>query len=188
MTQTEAGTGQHPTTFLVRAEIHVNASPQELYDVVSDLPRSGEWSPECKGGEWVVGEPGQVGSIFRGDNLRSTEVVPWAPVIRGPWQTESEVVEAVPGKVFRWVVLNSARGRQESVWSYEIEPAPGGGSTLVHHYRLGRLTEGLTKIFENLDDAGRARFVREWNAKLSDEARVSVEGIKKYVESGAAAR
>lgn len=180
MTQTE--TGESTTTFLVRAEIQVNATPEALYELVSDLGRSGEWSPECRGGAWVQGEPGQVGSIFRGDNVRGTDVVPWAPVIRGPWNTESEVIEAVPGRTFRWVILNSARGRQESVWSYEIEPAAGGGSTLVHHYRLGRLTEGLSKIFADLDEEGRARFVREWNAKLAEDVKASVAGIKAYLE------
>lgn len=182
MTQTETGEGT--TTFLVRAEIQVDAAPQALYEVVSDLGISGAWSPECRGGQWVQGEPGRVGSIFRGDNERGTDVVAWAPVIRGPWNTESQVIEAEPGKAFRWVILNSERGHQESVWSFEIEPAPGGGSTLVHHYRLGRLTEGLSKIFAGLDDEGRARFVREWNAKLAEDVKASVAGIKEYVERG----
>ncbi|SFB97888.1 SRPBCC family protein [Streptomyces aidingensis] len=172
-----------PTTFLARAEIRIDATPEQVYDTVSDLGRSGEWSPECTGGTWVHGEPRTVGAIFRGDNLRSREVVAWAPVIRGEWHTESEVLEAVPGRVFRWCVLNSARGRQESVWSFEIEPEADGGCRLIHHYRLGRLTEGLAKIFESgLDEEGRKRFVADWNAKLVEDVRQTVERIKVVVE------
>ncbi|MFF9626957.1 SRPBCC family protein [Streptomyces griseosporeus] len=170
------------TTFEVRAETFVAASPEKVYDTVSDLGRSGEWSAECKGGTWVEGTPRTVGAIFRGENERGAEPVAWAPVIRGPWQTEAEVVEAVPGKVFRWVILDSRRRRQESTWSFEIEPVEGG-SLLVHHYRLGRLTEGLAKIFAaGLDEAGRERFVREWNEKLAGDIRSTVEHIKYVIE------
>ncbi|MBJ7509613.1 MAG: SRPBCC family protein, partial [Ilumatobacteraceae bacterium] len=31
----------------------VNATPQAVWALVSDLPRMGEWSPENQGGEWV---------------------------------------------------------------------------------------------------------------------------------------
>ncbi|MEK8170432.1 SRPBCC family protein [Streptomyces sp. M19] len=35
------------TTFQVRAEIEIAASAAKVYDTVSDLPRSGEWSPSA---------------------------------------------------------------------------------------------------------------------------------------------
>ncbi|MFJ6692990.1 SRPBCC family protein [Streptomyces sp. NPDC091294] len=172
------------TTFLVRSQIFVAASPETVYETVSDLSRSGEWSTECQGGTWVRGEPSTVGAVFEGRNVRGTEPVPWAPVIRGEWTTKAEVVEAVPGKVFRWVILTEAGARQESTWSFEIEPAEGG-SLLIHHYRLGRLTEGLAKIFRaGLDEAGRDRFVKEWNAKLAADVQRTVERVKAVVEQG----
>jgi uncharacterized protein YndB with AHSA1/START domain len=171
------------TTFRARAEIEIAASPEQVYNAVSALERSGEWSPECTGGRWVEGRPGTVGAIFRGENNRPADVVAWAPVIRGDWATESEVVEAEPGRVFRWTVLDSERRRQESVWSFEMQP-DGEGSRLVHHYWLGELTEGLAKIFANLDEAGRERFVRDWNAKLAEDVRNTVERIKVVVEKG----
>lgn len=170
------------TTFSAQAEILVQATPELAYAVATDLGRSGEWSTECRGGSWVSGAPGQVGSIFRGDNSRGSEPVAWAPVIRGPWNTESEVVEAVPGRAFRWVVLNSGRGRQESRWSYEFEPAPDGGCLVTHSYWLGRLTEGLEKIMSGLDDEHRARFVREWNAKLGEDVQATVERLRIAIE------
>ncbi|WP_338682787.1 SRPBCC family protein [Streptomyces acidiscabies] len=169
------------TTFQVRAEIFVAAPADKVYEVVSDLGRSGEWSPECQGGTWIQGEPSTVGAVFEGKNLRGAEAVPWAPVIRGEWSTLSEVVEAVPGSVFRWIILTSAGERQESTWSFEISPADGG-VVLVHHYRLGRLTEGLSKIFASLDEAGRERFVKDWNAKLAVDVERTVAGIKKVIE------
>jgi hypothetical protein len=34
------------------ASLDIHASPEAVYDLVSDLPRMGEWSPENIGGEW----------------------------------------------------------------------------------------------------------------------------------------
>ena len=34
------------------ARIEIQASPEAVYDLVSVLPRMGEWSPENIGGEW----------------------------------------------------------------------------------------------------------------------------------------
>ncbi|MEV4442154.1 SRPBCC family protein [Streptomyces sp. NPDC049577] len=172
------------TTFQVRAEIKVAAAPEKIYDTVSDLARSGEWSPECQGGRWISGEPGQVGSVFQGDNVRGTEVVAWAPVIRGPWNTEAEVVAAERGRIFQWVILNSAGEKQDSTWTYEIEPDGDGGALLIHRYRLGRLTEGLAKIFEGLSQEERERFVSEWNAKLADDVAATLERVKTVIEKG----
>jgi Polyketide cyclase / dehydrase and lipid transport len=43
------------------ASIEIHASPEAVYDLISDLPRMGEWSPENIGGEWQGGGSGQVG-------------------------------------------------------------------------------------------------------------------------------
>ena len=40
------------------ASIEINAS-RAVYDLVSDLPRMGEWSPENIGGEWQGGGRGR---------------------------------------------------------------------------------------------------------------------------------
>ena len=46
------------------ASIEINASPEAVYDLVSDLPRMGEWSPENIGGEWQDGGSGKVGDRY----------------------------------------------------------------------------------------------------------------------------
>ncbi|MFI9612462.1 SRPBCC family protein [Streptomyces sp. NPDC052023] len=171
--------------FEVRAETVVSAPPEVVYDTVSDLGRSGEWSPECKGGTWVEGEPRTVGAVFRGDNVRGTDVVSWAPVIRGPWTTESEVIEAEPGRVFRWSILTGDRRRQDSVWSFEITPEAEGASRVVHHFRLGKLTEGLAKIISGLPEDRQRQFVTEWNDKLAGDVTATLDRIKVVIEKAA---
>ena len=61
--------------FQVRVSVSVAAAPVDVYAVVSDLPRSGEWSAECQGGTWVEGAAGEVGSVFRGVNFRTEDAV-----------------------------------------------------------------------------------------------------------------
>jgi Polyketide cyclase / dehydrase and lipid transport len=167
--------------FELRARIHVSATPDEIYDVVSDLPRSGEWSPECQGGEWISGEASAVGSVFRGENLRSEEVVAWAPLVRGVWHTECRITEADPGRTFRWMMLSHAGAEQESVWGFDIESADGG-AVLTHHFRMGKATAGIHKIVAELDEDKRARFVDEWSAKLAQDLTDTLDRIKSVIE------
>ena len=53
---TEAIHSQH-------ASIEINASPETVYGMVSDITRMGEWSPEAVGGRWMDGGSGQVGDL-----------------------------------------------------------------------------------------------------------------------------
>lgn len=167
--------------FELRADVWVAATPEETYAVVSDLTRSGEWSPECLGGEWISGEPATVGAIFRGKNLRSEDVVGWAPLVRGVWYTECKIIAAEPGHTFRWMMLTHARDDQESIWGFDVEPADGG-CVLTHHFRMGKATAGIHKITAELDEPARNRFVSEWSAKLGQDVTQTLDRIKKVVE------
>ncbi|MFI5619679.1 SRPBCC family protein [Streptomyces sp. NPDC051567] len=171
--------------FEVRAGIPVAATAQEIYDVVSDLARSGEWSPECQGGEWISGEPSGVGSVFRGENLRAEDVVGWAPLVRGTWYTEARVTAAEPGRTFRWMMLTHAQEDQESVWGFDIEPAAQGeGSVLVHHFRMGKATAGIHKIVADLDEVQRKQFITDWTEKLESDLDATLARIRDVVEGG----
>jgi polyketide cyclase/dehydrase/lipid transport protein len=178
MNATESGT---EPLLAARAQVSVSATPELVYQVVSDLPRSAEWSPECLGGEWVSGVPGAVGSVFRGHNHRTEDVVAWAPVVRGGWRTESEVISAEPGRSFRWSMRDSRGTKQDSVWSYELEPAEGG-CLLTHHFRMGAATEGIREITAEMDEIARRRFFSEWQEKLAGDVEATVRRIKDIVE------
>lgn len=168
--------------FEVRAEIRVAAPPAAVYTLVSDLPSQGKWSPECRGGEWVQGEPGAVGSVFRGENYRAQDVVGWAPLVRGTWHTEARVVAAEPDRTFRWMMLSHAKEDQESIWGFDVAPDGEGGSVLVHHFRMGRATAGIHKIVADLDEEDRKRFIAEWTEKLESDLAVTLSRIKDVIE------
>ncbi|SER61737.1 Polyketide cyclase / dehydrase and lipid transport [Streptomyces sp. yr375] len=181
-TELENTAPQNTPLFQVSAETRIAVSPDDVYATVSDLPRSGEWSVECTGGQWISGTPATVGAVFRGENHRPEDVVAWAPVVRGEWSTESEIVEAEPGRVIRWAIRDRAGQRQESVWSFELRAAGDGGCVLVHRFWMGRPTEGIRGITADMDPAQRQTFFRDWTAKLTADLTATVQRIKQVIE------
>lgn len=96
------------------ASVEISADPMEVYRLVSDIGRMGEWSPENTGGDWLDGGTGKVGDRFDGHN-RTTE---------REWSRECEVARAEPGVDFTFVV-----GGVEANctwWSYEMAASEGG--------------------------------------------------------------
>jgi uncharacterized protein YndB with AHSA1/START domain len=90
------------------------ASPQQLYELVSDLPRMREWSPETTGGSWIKGATGPaVGARFKGVNSTGGK----------PWTTTSIVDVADPGKEFTFrVVVGPVKVAR---WSYRFAAVDG---------------------------------------------------------------
>jgi hypothetical protein len=93
----------------------IAASPETLYDIVSDLPRMGDLSPENTGGMWVNGATApDVGAEFRGTNSRGDK----------HWATTAIVERADRGHEFAFRVrvgpVKVAR------WTYRFEPVEGG--------------------------------------------------------------
>lgn len=93
----------------------ISASPTVLYDMVSDLTRMGEWSPEATGGGWTSGSlPGIVGARFSGSNANGKK----------RWKTISIVDEAEPGKSFAFrVVVGPIKIAR---WGYRFDALDGG--------------------------------------------------------------
>lgn len=99
--------------------IHLAAGPEQVYDVVSDVTRTGEWSVFTRSCTWEDADGPRVGAHFIGHNSRPGR----------DWDTRSEVVTADPGRAFAWEVNGLIR------WAYEMEPEDGG-TRLTHHWAL----------------------------------------------------
>ncbi|MFI1200442.1 SRPBCC family protein [Streptomyces sp. NPDC020883] len=168
--------------FRISVESHIAKTPNFVYSVVSDLPRCHQWSEECTGGEWIHGGPGAVGSVFRGHNFRRTDVVAWAPVVRGSWTTMAEVVAADPDHRFSWAMRTNAGRAQDSVWGFTLRPSEGG-TALTHHFRMGVPTEGIQGITAQMSDDEKNRFFKEWGAKVKTDMAATVGRLKKVIEA-----
>jgi Polyketide cyclase / dehydrase and lipid transport len=61
------------------ASSDINAFPEAVYTLASDLPRMGEWSPENIGGAWQGDGSGQVGDRYIGHNRAGERV--WSVLV-----------------------------------------------------------------------------------------------------------
>lgn len=161
----------------------ISADAAAVYRYVTDLTRSGEWSPECRGGEWVSGVAATQGAVFRGWNHRRDDTVAWAPVVRGEWFTEAEVVAAEPNSLFTWAMRDSSGQVQQSVWSFRITDN-AEGVVLAHDFVMRSLTEGMNKILARLTPTDRERFIRDWQSKLETDMKAALAAIRRNLEDG----
>ncbi|MCD2194794.1 SRPBCC family protein [Actinomycetospora endophytica] len=123
--------------------ITVTASPEEVYGLVSDLPRMGEWSPENTGGRWVGRRRGPaVGARFVGTNKGARR---W-------WPTTTLVTDATPGRRFAFETRLGPVMAAE--WVYDIAPVEDGGCSVTEtwtDHRPGALV-AVGKLVTGVDD------------------------------------
>lgn len=151
------------------ATIHIDAPPEKVYGVVTDVTRMGEWSPETVKGEWLDGATGPtVGARFKGTNRKG--------LVR--WSTKPRVLVADEGREFAFVTESG--GNDITKWSYRFEPDDGGAK--------------VTESFEMLNDVpGIITFaekhimrIKDRKADLEKDMAKTLERIKAAVEGSAA--
>ena len=106
--------------------VHIDAPAGRVWELVSDVTRIGEFSPETFEAEWLEGATGPaVGAKFRGHVKRNGI----GPIY---WIT-CTVRASEPGREF---AFGTGRAdRPLNVWTYRIEPS-GGGSDVTESFEL----------------------------------------------------
>ena len=107
--------------------VHFAAPPAQVWALVSDITRIGEFSPETFEAQWLGGASGpQVGARFRGHVRRNG---------RGPvYWTTCTVVASDPGREFGFAVSVTG-GKTIITWRYRIEPR-ADGSDVTESFEL----------------------------------------------------
>lgn len=147
-----------------QATIHIDASPEEVWAILSGLERMGEWSPECYRVEWLdgAGSPAQPGARFKGWNRYG--------FLR--WSMTCEVKTAEPGREISWATV---RGDRELViWRYRLQPA-ADGCDLTESFEVRWLppTAVLAEDF----------LMRDRDRRRGEAMRATLDRIKKTSES-----
>jgi len=98
--------------------VEVDATPEQVWTLLTDIARAGEWSHENQGGEWLDGADGPaVGARFQGRNENGG----WK------WSRQCEVVAVDAPRMISWrTVPTKARFRDSTIWTYELEPTDTG--------------------------------------------------------------
>ena len=107
--------------------VHIEAPPARLYDLIADVTRMPDLSPEILQCEWLDGAR----SAAPGVRFRATN-----KVRRGPsWKNRPIVTVAIRGREIAWARTEPFAGTV--VWRYRFEPA-GSGTRVIESYEVAR--------------------------------------------------
>src|SRR4051794_36498008 len=105
-------------TLIRQAEVtaHSDGSPADVWSVVADPRRTGEWSHECKVVELLDGATEVVpGTKFRGRNVCG----------RSKWNRVNEVVELDAPNEIAWRTVPTRLFPDSTIWRIRVDAAPG---------------------------------------------------------------
>jgi len=107
--------------------IDIAVTPDVAYDFIADMPRMGEISPQCTGGEWVDHDRG-LGASFLGSNAQGDRT----------WSAWMIVVAADRPREFAWENHGSMEWEDHKAlvrWGYTFEPV-GSGTRVEETWRI----------------------------------------------------
>lgn len=148
----------------LEAHIEIDAPPDRVWKVVSDVTRMGEWSPECRK-VVLIGAPRE-GAHLIGFNRRR-----WAM-----WPTNSRIVRYEPARAIAWKVFTN-----RATWSYELEPVAGGGTRVLERRDLP--PAGVSPVADLFAKAFLGG-VDSHDSELLEGMRTTLARIKSEVEKG----
>jgi len=128
-------------------ETIADATPSEIWAVVSDISRIGEWSHECRSGAWL-GDAVEAtpGARFVGTNR----------VGRYTWSRTCEITVADAPHVLAWRTVPSRRYRDSTEWRIELEPHPRG-TRIVQTYEILEINPVMERLVYLVTPAHRNR-------------------------------
>lgn len=145
----------------ISASVEVHATPEDVWEVLSDVSRMSEWSPECRK-ILVLGRPKRgAGTRLLGLNRRG-----WAV-----WPTTSRVIRFEPARAVAWRTRESG-----ATWTYELEPSRTG-TTLTGRRELPSYSAG-TRLMAPLIGGAQGH-----DQELADGIRTTLDRIKATVEA-----
>lgn len=93
----------------------IAATPEAVFQALTDVTRMGEWSPETDRAAWIDGHDGPAeGAMFEGHNRIGDK----------EWTTQARVAEFVENERFVFHCL--FRDYHFASWGYGIEPTESG--------------------------------------------------------------
>lgn len=112
------------------ATTHIAAPPEQVWALITDITRMGDWSPETVKADWLGGATGPaVGAKFKGHNKLG--------IFR--WSTTPIVEVADAGREFTFVTTNRGGSKKYTRWSYTLSPVGDGTDVTESWEELGSL-------------------------------------------------
>jgi hypothetical protein len=148
----------------VTASVRIDARPDVVYGLITDLPTLASLAEEAVAMEWRKGDAVRPGAVFVGHNENGGR----------RWTTKCTVTDAEPGRVFafdvRHTVVPIAR------WQYDLVPADGG--CRVTESTWDRRPGWFRKL------AGNATGVSDRAAANTEHIQLTLRRLKQRAEAG----
>ncbi|MFE0175333.1 SRPBCC family protein [Streptomyces sp. NPDC059002] len=151
----------------------IAASPERVWELVSDIGLMPALSTELQSVDWLDGASGPVrGARFTGRSRHAS---------LGEWETTSYVVECEAPRVFAWAVSDPEQ--PSAVWRFSLAARDDGGTDLTQWMRMGPGRSGLSHAIDRMPDKEqKIVFVRLREFERSMTA--TVDAIKSLAEGG----
>jgi uncharacterized protein YndB with AHSA1/START domain len=164
-------TGQvYADTPVVAAQIDIEAPPERVWPLVSDILLMPELSGELQEVAWLDGVTGPaVGCRFAGRNANAA---------LGSWETVSTVVECDEPRCFAWVVGDP--GHPSTSWRFTLRPG-GAGTVLEQWMQMGPARSGLSLAIDAMPDK-EAKIVFVRLRELEGAMKHNLAAIKELAE------
>jgi hypothetical protein len=165
-TEEESMTGRKiaASELSLKEEVHISRTPEELFEMVSDITRMGEWSPACKACWYDEGQTLAVGSWFTGRNISDGQ------------QADTRVQIA---RVDRPNEFAFQPGGSLVRWSYRFE-ASGDGTNVTESWDV--LPDGVA-MFEQVYGAEASVMIAEKAEFARSGMRETLAALKRVAES-----
>ena len=145
-----------------RVEVTVPATPEQVWTVLSDVTRIGEWSHECRTARWLDGaSAAAVGARFRGANRSGI----------ARWSRPCTVTALDPARELTYRT-HGGLTRDCTEWRFTLEP-DGAGTRVVQAYHVLSLPRVVERVILMLvpQHEDRAAALREDLVRLGTVAR-----------------
>ena len=134
-----------------RVEVVVDASVPQVWEVISDVTRVGEWSHECHSARWLGAADGpSLGARFRGRNRAG-----WAR-----WGRTCEIVTVDPPREIGWRTVPTLLFPDSTQWRIELEPEGEARTMIRQSFTVVRAPWLLDRLYARLIPAHRDRDAR----------------------------
>ncbi|HWJ83685.1 MAG TPA: SRPBCC family protein [Nocardioides sp.] len=152
---------------LLEDTIEIDASPDQVWLLVTDIPRMAQWSPQVVRSR-VKGGAVRLGATFSNLNRQGIKV----------WPTSGEVVRLTPPAGSEAGEFAFRIKENRTIWSFRLEPTAAGGTRVTERREtpqgISAVSLGLTKVALG----GQQKFTAELRAGI----RSTLERIKAEAE------
>ena len=117
--------------------IDIPASPERVWELVTDITLLPRFSTELQSTAWADGfGAAEIGAQFLGTNRHQAI---------GEWTTTSYIVDFDPPRLFGWAVGNPEN--PAAIWHFALTPIPEG-TRLTYTARIGPGSSGVTMLID----------------------------------------